>query len=212
MSQSPIKHEAPEFSQAVTLALTGASGAPYGLRLLQQLVAANCQVVFLLSDAAKIVLATEVDLELPDSLEDCQTFLTKRFNAKPNQIKLHSKYDWFSTPASGSSSPKKMVICPCSMGTLSSIRHGASNNLIERAADVILKERGQLIIAWRESPLSTIHLENMLGLSKMGVTLMPLAPGFYHKPTEIHELIDFMVARVLDHLQIEQSLVLPWMK
>jgi len=95
---------------------------------------------------------------------------------------------------------------------LSSIRHGASNNLIERAADVMLKERGQLIIAWRESPLSTIHLENMLGLSKMGVTLMPLAPGFYHKPTQIHELIDFMVARVLDHLQIEQSLVLPWMK
>ena len=98
------------------------------------------------------------------------------------------------------------------MGTLSSIRHGASNNLIERAADVILKERGQLIIAWRESPLSTIHLENMLGLSKMGVTMMPLAPGFYHKPTEINELIDFMVARVLDHLQIKQTLVLPWMQ
>jgi flavin prenyltransferase len=200
-----------EFNQAVTLALTGASGAPYGLRLLQQLVAANCQVCLLLSDAAKIVLATEVDLALPESLDATAKLLSERFGAKAGQIKLHSTLDWFSAPASGSSSPKKMVICPCSMGTLSSIRHGASNNLIERAADVMLKERGQLIIAWRESPLSTIHLENMLALSTMGVTMMPLAPGFYHKPTEINELVDFMVARVLDHLNIEQSLVLPWM-
>lgn len=200
-----------EFNQKVTLALTGASGAPYGLRLLQQLVAANCEVYLLLSDAAKIVLATEVDLVLPQLPDDTQQLLSERFGARAGQIKLHSKFEWFSAPASGSSSPKKMVICPCSMGTLSSIRHGASNNLIERAADVILKERGQLIIAWRESPLSTIHLENMLALSRMGVTLMPLAPGFYHQPTEINQLIDFMVARVLDHLNIEQSLVLPWM-
>ncbi|NRA72623.1 MAG: UbiX family flavin prenyltransferase [Gammaproteobacteria bacterium] len=207
-----MSHTAPAFDQSVTLAFTGASGAPYGLRLLQQLVAANCQVLVLFSDAAKIVLATEVDLELPESIDEIQDFLTARFNAKPEQIKLHGKLDWFSAPASGSSAPKKMVICPCSMGTLSSIRHGASNNLIERAADVILKERGQLIIAWRESPLSTIHLENMLGLSQMGVTLMPLAPGFYHQPKDINDLIDFMVARVLDHLKIEQSLVLPWMK
>lgn len=200
-----------EFSKKVTLALTGASGAPYGLRLLQQFVAANVQVYLLLSDAAKIVLATEADVDIPSDLKQAQQFLSKRFGASEQQIKLLERSDWFSAPASGSSSPKQMVICPCSMGTLSAIRHGASNNLIERAADVILKERGQLIIAWRESPLSTIHLENMLGLSQMGVTLMPLAPGFYHKPQSLEEIIDFMVARILDHLNIEQSLVLPWM-
>mgnify|MGYP000153247894 CR=1 FL=1 len=199
------------FDRKVTLALTGASGAPYGLRLLQQFVAANVQVYLLLSDAAKIVLETEADFPLPSEIAQAQQLLTERFGAAPQQIKLLERSDWFSAPASGSSSPKQMVICPCSMGTLSAIRQGASNNLIERAADVILKERGQLVIAWRESPLSTIHLENMLGLSKMGVTMMPLAPGFYHKPQTLEDIIDFMVARILDHLGIEQSLVLPWM-
>ena len=200
-----------EFDRGITLALTGASGAPYGLRLLQQLLAANCQVFLLLSDAARQVLATEVDVPLGESLDDAREELSRRYGAAPGQLKLLAGKDWFSAPASGSSSPKQMVICPCSMGTLSAIRHGASNNLIERAADVILKERGQLILAWRESPLSTIHLENMLALSQVGVTLMPLAPGFYHKPTSLEQLVDFMVARVMDHLGIEQQLVLPWM-
>ena len=200
-----------QFERKITLALTGASGAPYGLRLLQQLVAANSQVYLLLSDAAKIVLATEADLAVPSDHQQAQLFLNEHFCAKENQIQLLEKSDWFSAPASGSSSPKQMVICPCSMGTLSSISHGASNNLIERAADVILKERGQLLIAWRESPLSTIHLENMLSLSKLGVTLMPLAPGFYHKPQTLEEIVDFMVARILYHLNIDQSLILPWM-
>jgi len=200
-----------QFQRRITLALTGASGAPYGLRLLQQLLAANSQVYLLLSDAAKIVLATEADFTIPSDHQAAQNFLTAYFNAQDTQIQLLEKSDWFSAPASGSSSPKQMVICPCSMGTLSSITHGASNNLIERAADVILKERGQLLIAWRESPLSPIHLENMLSLSKLGVTLMPLAPGFYHKPQTLEDIIDFMVARILDHLDIEQSLILPWM-
>ncbi|OIQ48526.1 MAG: aromatic acid decarboxylase [Gammaproteobacteria bacterium MedPE] len=199
------------FERRVTLALTGASGAPYGLRLLQQLLAAKTQVYLLLSDAAKIVLATEADFDIPTEHDAAQTFLNSHFNGLDNQIQLLEKSDWFSAPASGSSSPKQMVICPCSMGTLSAISHGASNNLIERAADVVLKERGQLLIAWRESPLSSIHLENMLSLSKLGVTLMPLAPGFYHKPQSLEEIIDFMVARILDHLDIEQTLVLPWM-
>ncbi len=201
----------PAFDRRITLALTGASGAPYGLRLLQQLLAANSQVYLLLSDAAKIVLATESELAIPQEHNAAQLFLNEYFNAQEAQIQLLEKSDWFSAPASGSSSPKQMVICPCSMGTLSSICYGASNNLIERAADVILKERGQLLIAWRESPLSSIHLENMLSLSKLGVTLMPLAPGFYHKPQTLEDIIDFMVARILDHLKIEQSLVLPWM-
>ena len=201
----------PVFDRRITLALTGASGAPYGLRLLQQLLAVNSQVYLLLSDAAKIVLATKSELAIPQEHNAAQLFLNEYFNAQETQIQLLEKSDWFSAPASGSSSPKQMVICPCSMGTLSSICHGASNNLIERAADVILKERGQLLIAWRESPLSPIHLANMLSLSKLGVTLMPLAPGFYHKPQSLEDLIDFMVARILDHLKIEQSLVIPWM-
>lgn len=200
-----------DFQRRITLALTGASGAPYGLRLLQQLLAANSQVYLLLSDAAKIVLATEADLVIPEEHQAAKSFLNQYFDAKEGQIQLLEKSDWFSAPASGSSSPKQMVICPCSMGTLSAISHGASNNLIERAADVVLKERGQLLIAWRESPLSPIHLENMLSLSKLGVTIMPLAPGFYHKPQSLEEIIDFMVARILDHLNIEQELVLPWM-
>ncbi|MCG7530309.1 UbiX family flavin prenyltransferase [Psychrobium sp. MM17-31] len=199
------------FDRRITLALTGASGAPYGLRLLQQLLAANSQVYLLLSDAAKIVLATEADLAIPQEHKAAQDFLNQHFAAKDSQIQLLEKSDWFSAPASGSSSPKQMVICPCSMGTLSAISHGASNNLIERAADVVMKERGQLLIAWRESPLSTLHLENMVSLSRLGVTLMPLAPGFYHKPQTLEEIIDFMVARILDHLNIEQTLVLPWM-
>ncbi|MGB0835212.1 MAG: flavin prenyltransferase UbiX [Psychrobium sp.] len=199
------------FDRRITLALTGASGAPYGLRLLQQLLAANSQVYLLLSDAAKIVLATEADLAIPQEHQAAQDFLKLHFDAKESQIQLLEKSDWFSAPASGSSSPKQMVICPCSMGTLSAISHGASNNLIERAADVVMKERGQLLIAWRESPLSTLHLENMVSLSRLGVTLMPLAPGFYHKPQTLEEIIDFMVARILDHLNIEQTLVLPWM-
>lgn len=200
-----------QFERRVTLALTGASGAPYGLRLLQQLLAADSQVYLLLSDAAKIVLATEADFSISTDHVQAQKFLTTHFNVQSDQIQLLEKSDWFSAPASGSSSPKQMIICPCSMGTLSAICHGASNNLIERAADVVLKERGQLLIAWRESPLSPIHLENMLSLSKLGVTLMPLAPGFYHKPQTLEDIIDFMVARILDHLDIEQSLVLPWM-
>lgn len=199
------------FDRRITLALTGASGAPYGLRLLQQLLATNSQVYLLLSDAAKIVLATEADLTIPQEHQAAQDFLNQHFSAKDSQIQLLEKSDWFSAPASGSSSPKQMVICPCSMGTLSAISHGASNNLIERAADVVMKERGQLLIAWRESPLSTLHLENMVSLSRLGVTLMPLAPGFYHKPQTLEEIIDFMVARILDHLNIKQTLVLPWM-
>lgn len=112
--------------------------------------------------------------------------------------------------ASGSAAPSKMVVCPCSTGTLSSIAIGASDNLIERAADVVLKERGQLILVPREMPLSSIHLENMLKLSQMGATIMPAAPGFYHNPKTIDDLVDFVVARILDHLGIEQSLVARW--
>ncbi len=198
------------FNGSLTLALTGASGAAYGLRLLSALVQAQYQVHFLMSDAAKIVVKTELDLDWPEQPQQLADHLIKQYQAKPEQIKVWASKDWFSPVASGSGAPKTMVICPCSGGTLAAIAHGLSDNLVERAADVILKERGRLILVPRETPLSTLHLQNMLSLSQMGVTIMPAAPGFYHKPTEIEELLDFMVARILDHLGIENKASQRW--
>ncbi|MDX2463859.1 MAG: flavin prenyltransferase UbiX [Porticoccus sp.] len=198
-----------ECHRSVTLAMTGASGAQYGLRLLDCLVQANCQVQFLISDAARIVVETETELGLPsdDHLED---FLTLNFDADPGQIVVNTSRDWFSSVASGSASPSSMVICPASGGTLSAIACGASNNLIERAADVAIKERRQLIVVPRETPLSEIHLENMLKLARLGVTILPAMPGFYQNPETIDDLIDFVVARILDHLEIDQTLLPRW--
>lgn len=198
-----------DFNRTITLAMTGASGAQYGLRLLDCLVQANCQVQFMISDAARVVVETETELELPndDNLED---FLTLNFDAEPGQIVVNSSLDWFSSVASGSACPSSMVICPASGGTLSAISCGASNNLIERAADVAIKEKRQLIVVPRETPLSEIHLENMLKLSRLGVTILPAMPGFYQNPETIEDLVDFVVARLLDHLGIEQTLLPRW--
>ena len=198
------------FDRQITLAFTGASGAPYGLRLLQTLVAANCQVFLLISSAAKVVLATEEDVKVPGGTEAATDFFSQLCQAKPEQIKVFGKEEWFSPVASGSAAPKQMVVCPCSTGSLSAFATGKSDNLIERAADVVMKERGQLILVPREMPLSTLHLENMLRLSQMGVTIMPAAPGFYHQPKSIEDLVDFVVARILDHLQIDQTLMPRW--
>ncbi|WP_094752459.1 flavin prenyltransferase UbiX [Psychromonas sp. CD1] len=198
------------FLDKVTLAVTGASGSGYFLRLLDTLVKSNCQIYLLLSDAAKIVLKTEVDEQWPDEIEALNAFLEKRFNTQAQQIIVLGRMDWFSVVASGSSAPKKMIICPCSCGTFASIAQGLSKTLIERAADVVLKERGQLIIMPRETPFSTLHLRNLLTLSELGVTIMPLAPGFYHRPQSIVELHDFMVARLLDHLKIKHTKSKRW--
>ena len=197
-------------SKPITLAITGASGAQYGLRLLECLLGAGCQVYLLLSSAARVVIATELEEAWPQEPQVCGQWLTERFGAASGQLVVCDRLDWFSSVASGSAAPKQMVVVPCSMGTLSAIAHGASDNLIERAADVVLKERGQLILMPRETPYSTIHLENMLKLSQLGVTIMPASPGFYKQPATINELVDFMVARVLDHLGIEQTLMKPW--
>ncbi|GAB1260278.1 flavin prenyltransferase UbiX [Aurantivibrio plasticivorans] len=198
------------FDQTVTLAMSGASGAQYGLRLLECLIAANCRVYVIISRAAETVIATETDIELPDTFTAQQRFLSQLFNADEGQLILLEREDWFSPVASGSSSPSAMVICPASGGTLSAIATGASNNLIERAADVALKERRQLIIVPRESPYSEIHLDNMLKLTRMGAVIMPASPGFYHQPQSIEDLIDFMVGRILDHLDIEQTIMPKW--
>ncbi|WP_419239627.1 flavin prenyltransferase UbiX [Photobacterium leiognathi] len=194
----------------ITLAWTGASGAPYGLRLLECLLAADYQVYLLISSAARVVLATEHGLKLSASPDKAREKLVEHLHCDADKLIVCGKDDWFSPVASGSAAPKQMVVCPCSAGSLASIAYGMSDNLIERAADVVIKERGQLLLVVRETPFSTIHLENMLKLSKLGVTVMPAAPGFYHQPQSIDDLIDFMVARILDHLGVEQGLVPRW--
>ena len=197
-------------SKEITLAFTGASGAPYGMRLLEALVAADYTVHLLVSSAAKVVFKTEHNMQIPGNPEAMQTFFSEHCKSSDGQIRVYGKEEWFSPVASGSAAPKQMVICPCSTSTLSSVATGASNNLIERAADVVLKEKGQLILVLREMPLSSIHLQNSLTLSNMGATIMPASPGFYHQPKGIDDIVNFVVARVLDHLGIEQDLMLKW--
>ncbi|NKC17480.1 UbiX family flavin prenyltransferase [Pseudoalteromonas sp. S4498] len=198
------------FNGPITLAFSGASGAPYGLRLLEVLVSLNYQVYVLISSAARVVLDTESNLKLSGNEQKATEQLQALFCAKDKQIQVFGKDNWFSPVASGSAAPKQMVVCPCSAGSVSAIALGASDNLLERAADVVIKERGQLILVPRETPFSPIHLENMLKLSRLGVTIMPAAPGFYHQPQSIDDLVDFMVARILDHLNIEHTLVKRW--
>ncbi|MCP4714879.1 MAG: UbiX family flavin prenyltransferase [Deltaproteobacteria bacterium] len=201
-----------QFDRTITLGFTGASGAAYGLRLLSLLVESNCRVFLLLSRAARVVLATEADVQLPEKPADIIDYFSKCCSAEPGQITFFDDDDWFAPVASGSGAPKQMVICPCTAGTVSAIAHGASDNLLERAADVVIKERGQLILVPREMPYSTIHLENMLSLSRTGVTIMPASPGFYNKPVEVTQIIDSVVGRILDHLQIEQTIHCRWGK
>lgn len=198
------------FSGAMTIGVTGASGAPYTVELLKQLVAANYKIYLIFSSAAKVVFKTEIDLDIPGHPEKASKWCEAFFDAKEGQIEVLGKEQWFSAPASGSAAPKQMVVVPCSTGTLSAIANGNSDNLLERAADVVIKERGQLILVPRETPFSSIHLENMLKLSNLGVTIMPAAPGFYHKPESIEDLVQFMVARILDHINVTQNLVPRW--
>lgn len=197
-------------TQAITLAITGASGAVYGVRLLEQLLSAGCQVHLLLSSAAQVVLATELDLNWPTDPKTCQQYLIEQYGCGEDQLRVYGRDDWFSPVASGSAAPKQMVVCPCSMGTVAAIAHGMSDNLIERAADVVLKERGHLLLVPRETPYSAIHLENMLKLTQLGATILPASPGFYHKPQSIDELVNFLVARILDHLNIKQIISPRW--
>ncbi|MCV2886243.1 UbiX family flavin prenyltransferase [Aestuariibacter sp. AA17] len=194
----------------ITVAFTGASGAPYGLKLVASLLAAGKDVYLLISSAARVVLATENNIKIPANPSAASAFFQDYFDVEESRLTVFGKDEWFSPVASGSAAPKHMVICPCSTGTLSAVATGKSDNLIERAADVVIKERGQLIMVPREMPLSTIHLENMLKLSQMGVTMMPAAPGFYHNPTSIEDLVDFVVGRILDHLGIDQQLTSRW--
>lgn len=199
-----------DFKAPVTVAITGASGAQYGLRLIEELVKAGHQVMVMVSKAAHIVIATETDYKLPAQAAQCEEALCQLMSAQAGQIKVFGKEDWMAPVASGSGAPSAMVVCPCSTGSLSAIANGASNNLIERAADVALKERRQLLLVPREAPYSEIHLEHMLKLTRMGAVILPASPGFYHRPGSVDDLIDFIVARILDHLGVEQALVKRW--
>nr|VFJ68611.1 MAG: 4-hydroxy-3-polyprenylbenzoate decarboxylase [Candidatus Kentron sp. FW] len=197
-------------NDSIALAMTGASGALYGLRLLEMLLGAGKNVFFLISDPARVVMEIEAGLRLPDHPKEVESMLTDRYGAHPTQLTVFGLDEWTAPIASGSNIPRSFVICPCSSGTLSAIANGASGNLLERAADVALKERRQLILVTREMPLSAIHLENMLGLARIGAIIMPASPGFYHRPQTVGALVDFVVARVLDHLEIEHALVPRW--
>jgi len=194
----------------VTLAFTGASGIQYGLRLLQCLLQSNCEVHLLMSDAAREVARLETDYRIPADLGDFADWFEDSFDVSTENLKTFGLQDWLAPAASGGSAPKIMVVCPASGGTLAKIALGTCNNLIERGADVALKERNKLIIVPREAPLSEIHLEHMLKLTKMGAVVMPASPGFYYKPQSVEDLIDFMVARVLDHVGVVHPIVRHW--
>ena len=189
----------------IIFGITGASGAPYGVRLLQQLVAAERPVSLILSSHGLRLLETETNIKSVDDLRD--EVGGKGWDA---YVKTYANEDRGAPPASGSALSAGMVICPCSMGTLSAISVGASRSLIERAADVALKERRKLVVVTRETPLSAIHLQNMLRLSRAGAVVLPAAPGFYHRPEKVSDLVDFIVARVMDQLGIEHKLGKRW--
>ncbi|MGD8408066.1 MAG: flavin prenyltransferase UbiX [Thiohalophilus sp.] len=201
----------PESSKSpVILAMTGASGAPYALRLLQCLLEKQRPVFLLVSKAAQMVLQMESDLDIPGRPGEMQAWLTDYYKADSNLLTVFGREQWTAPIASGSHNARHMVICPCTTGTLAAVANGNSDNLIERAADVMLKEQRKLIMVVREMPLSIIHMENMLRLGRAGATMMPANPGFYNKPRDIQDLVDFVVARILDHLEVEHDLVKPW--
>lgn len=198
-------------SKTVCLALTGASGMPYGIRLLDCLLAAGCRVQLLYSQAAQVVARQEMDLELPSRPADARAALLARLPAVDGEkLAVFGREEWFAPVASGSNPPDAMVVCPCSMGTLAAIAQGLSDNLIERAADVVLKEGRKLVLVPRETPFSAIHLENMLRLARAGAVILPPSPGFYQHPQSVADIVDFVVARVLDQLGIAHELMQPW--
>ena len=197
-------------SKTVCLAFTGASGLPYGVRLLECLLAAGCRVQLLYSQAAQIVAKQEMDLELPSRPQEVAAYFRQRHADLPGRLEVYGREEWFAPVASGSNPPDAMVVCPCSMGTLAAIAQGLSDNLIERAADVVLKERRPLVLVPRETPFSAIHLENMLRLSRAGAVILPPNPDFYHHPQSVQEIVDFVVARILDQLAVPHRLMARW--
>ncbi len=193
----------------IALAMTGASGAAYGLRLLECLLDAGREVWFLVSEPGQVVISMETDLRLPGRPAEMERVLAERYGGQ-GRLRVFGQRQWTAPLASGSGAPAAMVVCPCTTGTLAAIASGHSSSLIERGADVTLKEGRPLILVVRETPLSAIHLENMLRLARAGAVILPACPGFYHGPRSVDDLVDFVVARVLDRLGVPHALVPPW--
>jgi 4-hydroxy-3-polyprenylbenzoate decarboxylase len=213
MARTPDPNEAPveipntQSERAVTspwaLAITGASGAPYAVRLLEVLASRHIPLWLIISPHGWRLLSTEVGISTPEELITAT-------GGDWSTIEIHDDTDRGAVPASGSASCSGMVICPCSMGTVAAVAHGASRSLVERAADVTLKERRPLLLVPRETPLSLVHLRNLVAVTEAGATVIPAAPGFYHRPGEVSQLVDFIVQRVLDHMKLDIQLVSPW--
>lgn len=189
-----------------TVGITGASGAQYGVRLVQELLTQSYKVHLVLTEAAWQVFKEELQLDTRDR----DKVLTELFTPNTGELHIHSLHDYAAPIASGSYLTNGMIIIPCSMGTLSGIAQGASGSLLERAADVMLKEQRKLVLVPRETPLNQIHLENMLKLSKVGATIVPAMPGFYHLPKTLDDIIDFLVGKVLDSAGVEHKLFTRW--
>ena len=196
-------------NKRIFVALTGASGSIYGLRLVEQLCLSGIDVTFTASCSGTLVCREETGLDLSGDLEKATQRLYTHLEVDSGVEMVHPD-DLFCPAASGSAAPDAMVVIPCSMGTLARIACGISGNLIERCADVMLKERRPLLLVPRETPLSEIHLENMLKLSRAGARIVPAMPAFYHKPETVIELVDFVVGKVLDQLDIEHELFKRW--
>jgi len=196
--------------KTITLALTGASGMPYGMRLLEYLLNSGQRVHLVYTQAAQIVAKQEMNLVLPNRPQDAERTLSARLGPFSGELHVFGRDDWYAPMASGSNPGDAMVICPCTMGTLGKIAAGISDDLIARSADVMLKERRTLILAPREMPFSVIHLENMLKLARAGAVIMPPNPGFYYQPDRVQDMVDFVVARILDHLGVANTLLPRW--
>ncbi len=208
--QTDGKNTGRKWPKTITVAITGASGVQYGLRLVDCLVRAGQRVYLLVSQAGQVVMQMEAGLHAPSRPREAEVFFRERFQAQPDQLRVFGRQEWTAPVASGSNPPDAMVVCPCTTGTLAKIAAGFSTDLIDRAADVTMKEGRKLILVVRETPFSVIHLENMLTLARAGAVIMPANPGFYFNPKGIDEIVDFMVARVLDHLGVEHSLGHRW--
>lgn len=193
----------------IFIALTGASGSMYGLRLAEQLCLSGCRVTFSASCSGTAVCLEETGLDLSGDFDKALLRLHEHLEIDSGIVMVHPD-DLFCGIASGSSAPDAMVICPCSMGTLARIAVGNSGNLIERCADVMLKERRALLLVPRETPLSDIHLENMLKLSRAGARIVPAMPAFYGRPESVLELVDFVVGKIMDQLCIDNDLYKRW--
>lgn len=196
--------------KTINLAFTGASGMPYGMRLLECLLKSGQRVHLVYSQAAQIVAKQEIGLVLSSRPPEAARVLRERMGEFSGELQVFGRDDWYAPMASGSNPGDAMVICPCTMGTLAKVACGISDDLIARAADVMLKEKRTLILAPREMPFSVIHLENMLKLAQAGAVIMPPNPGFYYQPQNVQDMVDFVVARIMDHLGVTNTLMPRW--